>query len=102
MSDRMTNVLMTFIHQHARSLEDEIARAEAAIRALPEIDVSTQGDPADPEVRGMLRQLQQRVEELRLLASLRDPGRHPRSGGAATVGATRRNGPPRGVRAQPY
>jgi len=70
----MTNVLMTFIHQHARSLEDEIARAEAAIRALPEIDAST---GRDSEARDMLRQLRERVEELRLLASLRDPDRRP-------------------------
>jgi hypothetical protein len=63
----MTEVLMAFIHRHARGIEDEIARAEAAIRALPEL--AADGEPAEAESRRMLRLLQERVEELKRLAS---------------------------------
>jgi hypothetical protein len=92
----MTDVLMAFIHQHARSLEDEIARAEAAIRMLPDIDASTRGGA---ETRSLLRRLRERVEALKLLASLRVPdrSRHP-----GAIGALRRPDPPRRARRQPH
>jgi hypothetical protein len=96
LSDRMTNVLMTFIHQHAHSIEDEIARAEAAIRALPEIDVPT--SPADPDARGIERQLRERVDALRRLAMLRDRDRGARP---LAFAAARRSGSP-GSRRKPH
>ena len=71
--DRMAHVLVDFIRHRARSIPDEISRAEAAMRALPEISVSAEGEPSDPEAWCMLWQLHEHVEKLKELASLRTP-----------------------------
>ena len=49
--DRMAHVVVEFIHHKARSLADEIARAEAAICAMSEISISAEGTLSDTEAR---------------------------------------------------
>ena len=74
--DRMAHVVVEFIHHKARSLADEIARAEAAICAISEISISADGTPSDTEARCMLRHLNEHVEGLRALSSQQlGPGR---------------------------
>ena len=71
--DRMARALVDFIHCKARSIADEIARAEAAIRAIPEVTNSADGMAPDSMARCVYWQLRERVEELQALSSLSGP-----------------------------
>ena len=47
-SDRVDQSVLGFIHRHATSIPDEIIRAEATLRALPEMDLLASASTADP------------------------------------------------------
>ena len=70
--DKMAHVVVDFIHHKARSIPDEITRAEAVLRALPKIDITEDGEPSDPEAWCMLWEVHGRIERLKELATLRN------------------------------
>ena len=67
--DRVADALLEFIHSKATSISDEIARAESALRALPEVTF----DEIEPGTVDacLFRKLNERLEALRALSSLR-------------------------------
>ena len=72
-SDRVAQSVLGFIHRHATSIPDEIIRAEAALRALPDMDLLASASTADPGICCMHQHLNSRVARLRELAMLRNP-----------------------------
>ena len=72
-ADRIAHAAVRFIHNHARSVGDEIARVEAAMGAFPAIAITPIGGSENAEDSLMLRRLQGHVQALRDLASLQEP-----------------------------